>query len=93
MRSGPNGTSSGPSWQNPGLELNAPYLSCIGCKHLEFHDLHYPYCSAQDAPNKHVKPGEYAYPWKGAGRHIFWAKPDSKCPYPAPPVDASLYVQ
>lgn len=62
--------------------------SCWGCEHLGIHDRHYFYCAGQDAPNKHAKEGEYAYPWRGAGKQLRDPKPDRGCP-----VNASLTLQ
>jgi len=54
------------------------------CKHFLYHDGHYAYCAAQDAPNKHAAPDELAYPWHGAGKHIFRAVPNDGCPFKKP---------
>ena len=54
--------------------------TCIGCESFKIHDGHYFYCSSQDAPNKHAKPDEYAYPWHGAGKQLRNPIPDSGCP-------------
>lgn len=56
------------------------YTSLRRCKHLGFHNGHYPYCSAQPSPNNDGSTERY-YPWPGAGKHIFDPKPNSGCPY------------
>lgn len=75
----------GPVITDFGGDLDAPVLVCglggVRCKYLGVHDFHYFYCAAQDAPNKHAKPNEYAYPWHGAGKHLFGNRPDAGCPY------------
>lgn len=78
----PTNTREGPKLTTLKGELDYPILSCVGCKHLGFNDGHYPYCSAQYADNQDPDK-KHAYPWKGAGKHIFRAKPDvNACPYP-----------
>lgn len=57
------------------------FITCHGCKHLAFNDVHYPYCSGQDAPNQHENKDGYYYPWKGAGVHIGREIPNLQCPY------------
>jgi len=54
-------------------------MSCIGCRHLAFHDWHYPYCSAQE--NENNKGRDDGYPWKDAGTHIIHARPNDMCPF------------
>ena len=65
--------------------LNEPILKCAygnhRCVHFGIHDGHYFYCAAQDAPNKHAKSGEYAYPWAGAGKQMRHPNPDDGCPF------------
>lgn len=66
----------GPDWTDENGELETPYLSCQGCKHLGVHDYHYFYCGAQDAQNQRhtafVGDFSYAYPWPGAGKQLVW---------------------
>lgn len=65
--------------------LDKPVKFCMTyegrCKYFGVHDGHYFYCAAQDAENKHAKPGQYAYPWAGAGKQIRSPHPDDGCPY------------
>jgi hypothetical protein len=49
------------------------------CKHLAWHDYHYPYCSAQAADTLHGKP--QTYPWPGAGLLLGVKMPNKACPY------------
>lgn len=78
----------GPVLTDQNGNLPAPILMCAydehRCKHLGVHDWHYFYCAAQDAPNKHAGPREYAYPWRGAGKRLRDYKPDSGCPFLTP---------
>lgn len=67
-------------------ELSTPVRMCVGeghrCIHAGVHDWHYFYCAAQDADNKHAPPGEFAYPWPGAGKHLHAGPyPNRDCPY------------
>lgn len=78
-------TNEGPILTDQDGNLDTPILMCAyrdhRCKHFGVHDWHYFYCAAQDAPNKHASETGYAYPWKGAGKQIRWAKPDEGCPF------------
>lgn len=75
----------GPILTDQDGELDKPILMCMygkyRCSHFGINDVHYFYCSAQDADNKHAKPGEYAYPWPGAGARLFQQVPNKDCPY------------
>lgn len=74
-------TQEGPELSNCGGELAIPIQICGNCKYLGVHDMHYFYCSAQDAPNKHAGPKEYAYPWHGAGIRLQDDTPNDGCPF------------
>lgn len=81
-----HGVGEGPILTDQNGVLSKPVLMCWyekdkRCIHCGIHDWHYFYCAAQDAPNKHAKEGEYAYPWRGAGKHIGSQHPDAGCPF------------
>lgn len=80
------GVGVGPLITDLGGNLDTPILTCYDgeedrCIHFGIHDGHYFYCAAQDAPNKHVAEGEYAYPWVGAGKQLRQQHPDEGCPF------------
>ena len=78
----------GPVLTDQDGNLSAPILMCAygatKCEHLGVHDWHYFYCAAQDDPNKHAGPNEYAYPWRGAGVQIHGLKTAAGCPFLTP---------
>lgn len=74
-------TREGPERTNLNGELDCEILVCGNCKYLGVHDRHHFYCSAQDAPNKHAAPNEYAYPWHGAGAALQDDTPNAGCPF------------
>lgn len=77
--------SEGPITTDQNGNLQTPVLMCAfgsyRCRHFGVHDFHHFYCAAQDAPNKHAGPTDYAYPWHGAGKQLSENAPDSGCPY------------
>ena len=79
------GEQEGPVTTNQDGNLDTPVRMCAyrehRCKHFGVHDWHYFYCAAQDAPNKHAGPRDYAYPWRGAGKQLRDNKPDAGCPF------------
>lgn len=89
------GRRAGPAWTTFGGEIDQATLVCHGCRHLLFNDYHYPYCSAQWNKNQQVNAENrhYAYPWKGAGTHIYRPTPGRDCPYPTPWTDVTWQPQ
>lgn len=76
----------GPVLSDEGGQLATPVWKCHcayqnhRCKHLGWHDRHYPYCSGQPSPNNDGSKS-YNYPWPGAGTHIFHNRPNKDCPF------------
>jgi hypothetical protein len=81
----PDELIEGPVLTDEDGNLPVPVALCAyggeRCKHLGVNDWHYFYCAAQDAPNKHAGPRDYAYPWHGAGKQLPGCYPDSGCPF------------
>jgi len=72
--------------QDGGLNIKIPMCGWGDrtCRHLGVHEFHYYYCAAQDAENKHAAPNEFAYPWHGAGKHLFGGPYPKNCPFHLP---------
>lgn len=56
----------GPILTDENGELDTPYLSCRGCKHVRVHDFHYFFCADIDSGGDHYATGRakqiYGYP-------------------------------